>query len=247
MAPGVSSTIEVDAGRQLERADVASLAADDAALEIVARQVDDRHGRFDGVLGGRALNGLGDVLLGPVGGRLARLGVEALQQVGGVVPGVAFDLLDAGAPWLRRPSGWRRAPARAAAARRARSYFAAAASAAFSRSASVRSRALQLFVEPLDAQPDARPAPLRGWCSACSSVCGLLALLPRLAFGLGRGCSCAFSLASSSVSFLRVSASRSASLMMRSGLLFGAADRSRRRCACGWRPRRRRRRPPPPG
>ena len=45
---------QVDAGGQLERADVAPLAADDAALEIVARQIDDRHGRFDRVLGARS-------------------------------------------------------------------------------------------------------------------------------------------------------------------------------------------------
>ena len=42
---------QIDAGRQFERADVAAFAADDAALQVVARQVDDRHGGFDGVLG----------------------------------------------------------------------------------------------------------------------------------------------------------------------------------------------------
>ena len=85
---------EIDAGRELERADVAPLAADDAALQVVARQVDDRDGRLDGVLGGAALDGLGDVLLGAVGGRFARFGVEPLQQIGRIVPRVAFDLLD---------------------------------------------------------------------------------------------------------------------------------------------------------
>ena len=34
---------DVDAGDDLERADVAALAADDPALHVVARQVDDRH------------------------------------------------------------------------------------------------------------------------------------------------------------------------------------------------------------
>ena len=38
---------QVDAGGELERADVAALAADDAPLEIVARQVDDRHRGLD--------------------------------------------------------------------------------------------------------------------------------------------------------------------------------------------------------
>ena len=85
---------EIDAGRELERADVAPLAADDAPLEIVARQVDDRHGRLDGVLGGAALDGFGDVVLRAVGGRLARFGVEALEEVGGVVPRVGLDLLE---------------------------------------------------------------------------------------------------------------------------------------------------------
>ena len=85
---------QVDAGGELERADVAALAADDASLEVVARQIDDRHGRFDGVLGGAALDGLGDVVLGAVDGRFARLGVEPLQQVGGVVARLALDLLD---------------------------------------------------------------------------------------------------------------------------------------------------------
>ena len=55
---------QLDAGRGLERADVASLAADDAALQVVARQIDDRDGRLDRVLGGAALDGVGDDLLG---------------------------------------------------------------------------------------------------------------------------------------------------------------------------------------
>ena len=94
IAPGVSSTIRSTPVASLERADVAALAADDAALEVVARQVDDRDGGFDGVLGGAALDGVGDVLLGAVGGGLARLGVEPLDQVGGVVPRVGLDLLE---------------------------------------------------------------------------------------------------------------------------------------------------------
>ena len=85
---------QIDAGGQFERADVAPLAADDAPLEVVARQIDDRDGGLDGVLGGAALDGLGDVLLGAVDGRLARFGVEPLEQVGRVVPRVGFDLLE---------------------------------------------------------------------------------------------------------------------------------------------------------
>ena len=93
IAPGRVVDDELDAGRGLERADVAALAADDAALEVVARQIDHRHRRFDGVLGGAALDGVGDDLLRADGGGLARLGFEALDEVGGVAAGVGFDLL----------------------------------------------------------------------------------------------------------------------------------------------------------
>jgi hypothetical protein len=105
IAPGVSSTMrstpvasssvdEIDAGGELERSDVTPLAADDAALQVVARQVDHGHRGLDGVLGGGALNCFGDVLLGPIAGHLAGLGVEPLQQVGGVVARLAFNLLE---------------------------------------------------------------------------------------------------------------------------------------------------------
>ena len=85
---------EIDAGRELERADVAPLAADDAPLEIVARQVHDRDGRLNRVLGAAALNRLGDVLLGAVDRGLARFGVEPLQQVRRIVTRLALDLPD---------------------------------------------------------------------------------------------------------------------------------------------------------
>ena len=83
---------ELDAGGLFERADVASFAADDPPLHVVARQIDNRHGRFDGVLGGAALDGVGDDVLGALGGGLARLGLQPLDQVGGVAPRVGFDL-----------------------------------------------------------------------------------------------------------------------------------------------------------
>ena len=47
---------EVDAGEVLQRADVAALAADDAALHVVGRELDDRDGRLGGVAGGEALH-----------------------------------------------------------------------------------------------------------------------------------------------------------------------------------------------
>ena len=85
---------QVDARRQFERADVAALAPDDTALQIVAWQIDDRDGRFDGVIGRAPLDGLGDVVFRAVGRRFTRLGVEALQQVGRIVPGIGFHVLD---------------------------------------------------------------------------------------------------------------------------------------------------------
>ena len=47
---------EVDAGQVLQRADVASLAADDAALHVVRRQLHDGHRRLRGVAGGQPLH-----------------------------------------------------------------------------------------------------------------------------------------------------------------------------------------------
>ena len=85
---------QVDAGGELERADVAPFAADDPSLQIVARQVDDGDGGLDRVLGAAALNGFGDVVLGAVDGGFARLGVEPLEQIGGVVARLALDLLE---------------------------------------------------------------------------------------------------------------------------------------------------------
>ncbi len=85
---------EIHAGGLLERADVAALAADDTALEVVARQIDHGHRRFDRVLGAAALNGFRDVLLGAIDGDLARLGVETLEEVGGIVARLALDLFD---------------------------------------------------------------------------------------------------------------------------------------------------------
>jgi hypothetical protein len=62
--PGRVVHDQLDAGGGLERPDVAPLAADDPPLQVVARQVHDRDGRLDRVLGGAALDGVGDDLLG---------------------------------------------------------------------------------------------------------------------------------------------------------------------------------------
>ena len=85
---------QLHAGRGLERADVAAFAPDDPSLQVVARQVDDRDGGLDRVLGGAALDGVGDDHLRAGGGGLARLGLEPLDHVRGVVAGDPFDLLE---------------------------------------------------------------------------------------------------------------------------------------------------------
>ena len=92
--PGRVVDDEVDARRHFERADVAALAADDPALHVVARKVDDRDRGLDRVFGGAALDGLRDDGARALGGLLARLGLEPLHQPGGVAPRVGFELLD---------------------------------------------------------------------------------------------------------------------------------------------------------
>ena len=67
---------EVDAGQVLERADVAPLAADDSALHVVARELDDRDRRLGCVARGYALERVGDEVPGPALRLRARLLVE---------------------------------------------------------------------------------------------------------------------------------------------------------------------------
>ena len=62
---------EVDAGHLLEGADVAAFSADDAALHVVARDVDDRDGRLGGVVGGDALDRDADDVAGALVGLFA--------------------------------------------------------------------------------------------------------------------------------------------------------------------------------
>ena len=92
--PGRIVDNQFHAGGRLERADVAPFTADDPAFHVVAGQIDDRHGRFDGMLGRAALNGVRDDLLSASCRRLARFGFEPFHEVGGVAPRVRFDLLD---------------------------------------------------------------------------------------------------------------------------------------------------------
>ena len=55
---------DVDAGGLLEGADVAAFPADDAALDVVAGNVDAADGGVGGVLGGVAVDGAGQDLAG---------------------------------------------------------------------------------------------------------------------------------------------------------------------------------------
>ena len=57
-------------------------------------EIDHRDGRLDGMLGGASLDGVDDDVAGPHLGRLARLGLDALDHVGGVAPGVGLDLAE---------------------------------------------------------------------------------------------------------------------------------------------------------
>ena len=171
-------------------------------------------------------------------GGFARFGVEPLQQVGRVVPRLAFDLPD---QQLLGFVGGQAGDAlelvlvlgdELLAFRRRRGRDGSRAR----RSAAVA--AAQLLLEALDRRlplGDARP---RAGASVCSSAaaCWRSARAWRSA---SIRMSCAFSFASSSASFLRVSASRSASRAMRSGLLFGAADGLGGDALAGSRPRRR--------
>ena len=103
---------QVDAGRLLERPDVAALAADDPALHLVAGQVDDRDGVLGGVVGGHALHRRDDdlarLLLGLVAGPsldragelhgvVLRLFADGLEEDAlGILGGHAGDLLEGG-------------------------------------------------------------------------------------------------------------------------------------------------------
>ena len=71
---------QVHAGVLLEGADVSPLAPDDAALHVVARQVDDRDGGLDGVVRRQPLDGRGEDFLGLGVRRLARFLLESHGQ-----------------------------------------------------------------------------------------------------------------------------------------------------------------------
>ena len=80
---------DVDAGEVLERADVAALAADDAALEVVGGELDHRHRGLGGVPRGGALDrDRQDVPGAPVGLELGLL-LDAPDQLGHLLAAVS--------------------------------------------------------------------------------------------------------------------------------------------------------------
>ena len=85
---------DLDAGSRFQRTDVAPLAADDAALDLVALNIEDRHGVLDGRLGGHALNRGDDDPLGLLRGRQLGL-LDRLVDVGGRIAfGFGLHVLD---------------------------------------------------------------------------------------------------------------------------------------------------------
>ena len=90
--PGGVVDDELDTGGEFEGPNIATFAADDPPLQVIARQVDDRHRRLDRVLRRAPLDRLRDDLLRLGVRALARLRLEPLHEVGGIPSGVGFDL-----------------------------------------------------------------------------------------------------------------------------------------------------------
>src|SRR5262249_28210643 len=85
---------EIDARRRLDGADVPSLAPDDAALHVVARQRDDRDRPLGDVFAGQTLDRDRDDLLRAPIPFLARFGLDVADVPGGVVTCFLGHLLD---------------------------------------------------------------------------------------------------------------------------------------------------------
>src|SRR5215471_3855406 len=75
---------QVHACRRLERANAAPLAADDAAFQVVRRQLDDRYGRLDDRVRGQALDRHPDQAPGLLLDQLVSLGLPVLDPLLGV-------------------------------------------------------------------------------------------------------------------------------------------------------------------
>ena len=85
---------ELHAGCRFQRADVASFASDDAALDVVVLDLEDRDAVLHAVLGGDALDGLDDNLLGFRIGLFLGLVDDVLRLGGSHGAGFRLHLLD---------------------------------------------------------------------------------------------------------------------------------------------------------
>ena len=85
---------QIHAGHGLQRADVAALAADDAALHLVIGQGNHRDGGFGHMVGGAALNGQGQDLLGAGVGLLLELGLDLPHLHGRLMGDLLGKLVD---------------------------------------------------------------------------------------------------------------------------------------------------------
>ena len=85
---------QVNAGGRLQGADVAALAADDAALHVVVGQRDHAHRGLSHMVGGALLNGQGDNVAGLLLALLLGAGFNVAHHGGSVVEGVLLHPLD---------------------------------------------------------------------------------------------------------------------------------------------------------
>lgn len=85
---------EVDAGNLLEGANVTTLAADDATLEIIGRNMHGGNGDLGGVIGGAALNRQGQDLLSGLVALGANLLLGLADDRGGLVGNLAANLIE---------------------------------------------------------------------------------------------------------------------------------------------------------
>ena len=86
--------VEIHTGEGLQGADVAALAADDAALHLVIGQGYHRDGGFRHMVRGAALDGQGEDLLGPLVGLLLELGLDLPHLHGRLVGHFLGQLAD---------------------------------------------------------------------------------------------------------------------------------------------------------
>ena len=97
---------EVRAGELLERADVAALAPDDAALEVIRRDMDGAHRVLGGVVGRHALDGQAQDGAGLLVGLGLRAGLGVADDGGGLVHDLVLESVEQlGFRLLRRHAG----------------------------------------------------------------------------------------------------------------------------------------------